>query len=78
MLYSDKYRPNETYCTDVCKWRVIDENGEATEYMAPDDHTGVLIGKAILFDRDWTSDSNFKIEVLYHWADGQWSLVHEQ
>jgi len=57
---------------------VTDENGETTEYMAPDDHTGVMIGKAILFDRDWTSDSNFKIEMLYHWADGQWSLVHEQ
>jgi len=77
MLYSDRYRIGDTYCSAVCVWRVTDENGETTEYAAPDDRTGVLVGKSIMFDRDWTSDSNFKIEVQLGVGE-DWLVMHEQ
>ena len=57
------YDLNDTYAAGVGLWRVIDENGWVHEYAAPDDTTGVYVGKAILFDMDWTRDSNYTIEL---------------
>ena len=77
MYYSETYRVGDTYCREVCVWRVTDQNERVIEYAAPNDLTGILVGKAILFNCHWPGDCGFKIEVQRELGGG-WVVMEEQ
>lgn len=70
------YPFDNTWCDGIVRWRLTDAHGEHTIYTAPADwQYGVMVGKSILFDRDWTNDSNYRMEVE---IGDNWHLVCEQ
>lgn len=52
---------NTTWCDAVNEFRLTVENGDQFTYWCPGG-TWHEVGKSLMFDMDWTSDSNYTIE----------------
>ena len=67
---------NDTYEDGVSLYRLITADGEVREYAAPSNwDAGVMVGKSILFECDWTRDSNYTILIRIGDSDNWQEIV---